>query len=49
MSKLEAYKAGHYRFKAPPVYSGNWDDAAWVAYIDAYKGWTVPVEGDTDE
>lgn len=43
MTKMEAYKAGHYKFKVPGVTTARWNDQDWINYIDAYKGWTVEV------
>lgn len=37
--KLEKYRAGDYLFKAPPVCTAAWDDAAWIKFIDACNGW----------
>lgn len=28
-----AYEAGAYKFRAPPVYSGNWDRQAWQNWV----------------
>jgi len=47
--KMEMYKNGEYRFKAPPVCTGRWDDAAWIAFIDAYDGWTPKEPIDYDQ
>jgi hypothetical protein len=27
------YHAGKYRFNPPPVYSGNWDELAWINWV----------------
>ena len=32
-ARLRAYRAGAYRFRAPPVYSGYWDGEAWCNYV----------------
>lgn len=37
--KLDQYKNGQYRFKAPPVCTARWDDDAWIKWIDACNGW----------
>lgn len=44
MTKMEAYKAGLYKFKCPGVTPRLWTDQDWINYIDAYNGWTVEVE-----
>jgi len=44
MLKIDAMKAGLYRFKTPGVTPARWNDQDWINYIDAYKGWTVPVQ-----
>lgn len=31
--RLNAYRAGKYRFNPPPVYSGNWDEQAWMNWV----------------
>lgn len=37
----DAYRAGKYRFNAPPVCTARWDDDAWIRYIDNGGGkWT---------
>ena len=28
-----AYSAGKYTFNPPPVFSGNWDDQAWMNHV----------------
>lgn len=33
------YDEGYYMFKAPPVYSGNWNKYDWINFIDTYGGW----------
>lgn len=43
MTKLEALKAGKYRFKCPSVTTILWDDADWITYIDICGLWTVEV------
>lgn len=43
MTKLEAYKAGNYKFKCPPVTTRLWSDNDWINYIDACQGWTVEI------
>jgi len=43
IDKVAMYKAGNYKFKAPPVCTANWDHFAWIAYIDAYNGWLIPL------
>jgi hypothetical protein len=37
--KLELYRAGLYRFKAPPVCCRLWNESDWITFIDAYGGW----------
>lgn len=37
--KQELYKAGKYKFEAPPVCTSLWDDADWIVYISACDGW----------
>ncbi len=37
--KLALYKAGKYVFRPPDVCHALWDDAAWIAWIDACNGW----------
>lgn len=37
--KVLLYRAGKYVFKAPPVCTALWDERAWIAWIDACKGW----------
>ena len=39
--KIAAYEAGLYRFKVPPVCTARWERDDWIAYIDAYNGWSV--------
>ena len=41
--KLDMYRRGWYKFKAPPVCTGYWDTVAWVKWIDACNGW-LPME-----
>lgn len=43
MTKLEAYKAGKYKFKCPSVTPRLWNDQDWINWIDACNGWTVEV------
>ena len=43
MTKLQAYRKGLYEFPPPPVYSGMWDAADWIKYIDQCGKWTVEV------
>jgi len=31
--RLTAYRAGQYTMPAPPVYSGNWDEQAWMNWV----------------
>lgn len=31
--RKSAYLAGKYLFSPPPVYSGNWDDQAWMNWV----------------
>lgn len=38
--KEAAYRAGRYKFKAPPVCTAHWNDADWIKWIDACRGWT---------
>lgn len=42
--KMEAYKAGLYKFKVPGICPNLWNDQDWINYISAYNGWTVPVQ-----
>jgi len=37
--KRALYRAGKYRFRAPPVCTALWDEQAWINYIDAGNGW----------
>lgn len=37
--KVAAYRAGRYKFKAPPVCHRLWEEADWIRYISAYGGW----------
>ncbi len=37
--KAELYDAGKYVMKVPPVFTGNWDRAAWIAWVDGCHGW----------
>ena len=46
MTKLEAYKAGHYMFPAPPVCSFYWNDDDWIRYIDSCGKWTVEIKNE---
>ena len=43
MTKNEArrflYKHGKYSFPPPPVYTGNWNEGAWIRYIDRDGKW----------
>ena len=43
-TKMQAYSAGLYKFKCPPVCTTRWQDQDWINYIDAYGGWTVEVQ-----
>ena len=45
--KLYLYRAGKYVFSVPPVFSGNWDDAAWITWIDGCNGWRPDSAGYT--
>lgn len=47
MTKLEAYRAGHWQCPAPPVCTARWDESAWIAFIDHYGSWTVPITDTT--
>lgn len=31
--RLRAYRAGQYTMQPPPVYSGNWDEEAWMNHV----------------
>jgi hypothetical protein len=31
--RIRAYRAGQYKFNPPPVYSGNWDEEAWMNHV----------------
>lgn len=31
--RLEAYKAGQYRFSVPPVCTALWDDESWMNHV----------------
>lgn len=31
--RLEAYRAGDYRFSPPSVYHGNWSEEAWMNWV----------------
>jgi pentatricopeptide repeat protein len=33
------FDAGSYSFPAPPVCTGLWDRAAWIAFVDACGQW----------
>lgn len=33
------YRAGRYKFKAPPVPTQLWDENDWINYITACNGW----------
>lgn len=37
--KRELYRAGHYKFKCPPVHHSGWGENDWIRYIDAHGGW----------
>lgn len=39
--KLELYRAGKYLFSPPPVYHENWDELAWIRYIDMHGTWII--------
>jgi hypothetical protein len=43
MTKLEAYRAGHYEFLAPPVPHARWTEQDWIRYIDHNGRWTVEI------
>lgn len=43
--KIALYRAGRYCFPAPPVYTGNWDEAAWIRFIDKEGRW---LQGEKD-
>lgn len=42
--KSQAYKDGEYKVPTPPVPTTGWDEEAWIKYIDACDGWTVPTK-----
>lgn len=44
MTKSEAYKSGRWQCPPPPVCSAQWDDSAWIRYIDRDGRWTVAIE-----
>lgn len=48
ITKRQALGIGAYRFKAPPVCTAFWDSQAWIKWIDACNGWTVPVREEKD-
>ena len=37
--KRARYRAGLYKFKAPPVCTTRWTEDDWITYIDACRGW----------
>ena len=37
--KVTLYRAGKYKFKAPPVCTALWDEGAWINWISACNGW----------
>jgi hypothetical protein len=41
--KAKAFAEGQYVFMVPPVCRAAWGPDAWIAYIDANKGWRIPV------
>ncbi len=36
---VELYRAGKYRFPPPPVYHGNWDESAWIRFVNRNGQW----------
>ncbi len=37
--QLAMYRAGQYQMPAPPVFTGNWDEACWIKFIDRDGQW----------
>ena len=37
--KIKLYRAGRYQMKAPPVCHAQWDEAAWIRYVDLHGRW----------
>jgi len=37
--KQHMYRFGQWGCPAPPVYSGFWNEAAWIKWIDTHNGW----------
>ena len=45
--KQSMYRNGEYKFSAPPVSPGLWEERDWIAYIDAGNGW-LPADRNPD-
>ena len=45
--KRRRFRAGEYRFKAPPVCTVFWGEGDWIKWVDACEGWTA--EGREDD
>lgn len=43
MTKLEAYRAGLYRFPVPSVTTAHWTEQDWINFVDIAGIWTVDV------
>lgn len=37
--KVALYRAGRYRFKAPPVCCTQWGERDWINWVSACNGW----------
>jgi hypothetical protein len=37
--KTRLYRDGRYLFSTPPVCHAQWDESAWIRYIDAHGAW----------
>ena len=44
--KVILYEQGSYCFKVPPVYTGNWNSAAWIKWIDYSGKWLINKRGE---